>query len=288
MKINVVTVTSGWILQKWSERIVKKGCELGHEFILSHASTNNADCNLYVDIQNCYHRKTDTLDIGVFTHIDRDDIRTLDLKCLSLDHIVHMCTRYYERFKSIYSEEKMSMYIPGEGNSVFPQYKPKLGIYQRGMYEGKGYHFMLKIARNPLLQKFRFKFIGKDWDGVVNLLRSNGVEVEYFTDETYKDYPGHVHDVDYVYIPSLWEGGPMAILEGLAAGKPVISTDVGLVGDLDVDYVYPPNNDQAFFKILNEILEPIERRRKSTEDITYENYVNNIITLITRLKNEET
>ena len=283
MRINVITVDSGWILQKISERIVLEGNKLGHEFILSHSPSNYVDCNFYVDIQNCYSKKTNTLDIGLFTHVDRDDMNTVNHSCLTLDYIIHMCNRYYESFKSIYSEDKMSVLYPSETNTKLTEYKPKIGVFQRGRYEGKGFNFLMSLS-DPIIKNFRFKFVGKDWDQVVSKLTSMGVEVEYVTSEDYSKYPSHYHDVDYVLIPSLWEGGPISVLEALACGKPVISSDVGFVGDFKVDYTYQPNDMGGLVNILKEIIEPIKIRRNSVSEVTYKNYTEGLIKIIKQLK----
>ena len=98
MVINIITVDSGWILQKISERIVSEGNRLGHNFSISRGAKNDVDCNLYVDIQNCYQAKSSTLDIGLFTHADKDNLNTVNRNCLSLDYIIHMTNRYYKMF----------------------------------------------------------------------------------------------------------------------------------------------------------------------------------------------
>jgi len=284
MRVNVVTVSTGWILQKWSERIVVEGQKQGHDFTLSHNPVNSVDCNLYVDIQNCYRGKTNSLDVGVFTHIDKNDVNTVNRNCLSLDYIVHMCDRYYQTFKSFYPENKMSVLLPAEVNSRFSIYKPQIGIFQRGKYEGKGYDFMLGLIKNQIIENFKFKFVGKDWDEVVKQLQLMNIEVDYLTSEDYREYQQHYHDVDYVLIPSLWEGGPMSILEGLSCGKPVISSNVGLIGEFDVDYVYEPNDINGLIEILTKIYEPIKKRRDSVSEVTYEKFVSGIIEIINKLK----
>jgi len=68
VKINIVTVQSGWILQKIAQRIVdanKSECL----FSLGTKSSNLVDANFYIDITNCYQRKSQVLDIGYFTHL---------------------------------------------------------------------------------------------------------------------------------------------------------------------------------------------------------------------------
>jgi len=62
VKINIVTVQSGWILQKIAQRIVdanKSECL----FSLGTKSSNLVDANFYIDITNCYQRKSQVLDI---------------------------------------------------------------------------------------------------------------------------------------------------------------------------------------------------------------------------------
>lgn len=284
MVVNIVTVQSGWILQKIAERIVNEGKNQGYDFRLSHQSSDDVDCNVYIDIQNCFVQKSKTLDIGFFTHMDLDSIDTVNKNCLNLDYIIHMCSRYYEKFKSIFDENKMSVLFPAEVNTNFTQYKPKIGIFQRGKYEGKGFYFMLDLADNPIIENFRFKFVGKDWDAVVDKLKSKNIEVEYFTDEDYSSYPAQIHDVDYVLVPSLWEGGPMGILEALASGKEIISADVGFVGDFQVDHIFKPNDIDGLNDILENILKPIRRRRNSTEGLTYKSYVESLIQIINKIK----
>jgi len=285
MVINVVTVNSGWILQKISERIVSEGNKLNHNFILSNRQRNDVDCNLYVDIQNCYHTKSGTLDIGLFTHADKNDLNTVNKNCLSLDYIIHMSNRYYEMFGEIYPKEKMSVLYPSEVNTVFKQYKPKIGIFQRGGHVGKGYDFMVNITNQEIIKDFRFKFMGKGWDYVINSMRQVGVECEYIDNEEYSEYEKHYHNVDYVLIPSIWEGGPMGILEGLSCGKPIISSNVGFVGyDFNVDYTFEPNDINGLVNILNDIKKPIEDRRKSVSDVTYENFTKGLIDIIFKIK----
>jgi len=285
MTINIVTVSSGWILQKISERIVNEGNKLGHDFILSHTQRHDVDCNLYVDIANCFHSKSNTLDIGLFTHAHNNDIRTVNRNCINLDYIIHMTKRYYKMFEDIYPKNKMSVLYPSEVNTVFTQYRPKIGIFQRGKYEGKGYYFINNLMEEEVVNNFRFKFIGTGWDDIINKIVNKGIGCEYIKSEEYSEYEKHYHDVDYVLIPSLWEGGPMGILEGLSCGKPVISSNVGFADyDFKVDYMFEPNDIKGLVDILKEIKKPIQNRRESVSNVTYENFTKGLIDIIFKIK----
>jgi glycosyltransferase involved in cell wall biosynthesis len=276
MNFNIVTVNSGWILTKIADRINTELQKLCNSKV-SHEPDLNCDVNFYVDLYNCYRGKTSTIDIGMLTHLDRNDIRTFPGYATSLDHIIHMTSRYYDMIKPYYSEDKMSVMYPAEIRDGFDLKKPVLGIIQRGRWEGKGYDFMLKLAETSIAKSFKFMFVGKDWDGVVDKLRSNGVDVDYHQDESYENYPQHYDTMDYLFIPSLWEGGPMAVIEALAKGVPVISSNVGWVGtDFVPDYIYEPDNLNQLERILTKIIEPLKSRREQVEDLSYFEYAKHL------------
>ena len=282
MKINIVTVESGWILQKIAERIGRSNPEV---FEVSHSPRVDVDANYYVDVQNCYFQKTSTLDIGYFTHLHENSEKSIQDDWLTLDYIIHKCTRYRQVFEKFYPAEKMSILYPGEISSEFKLKKPLIGIFQRGTYEGKGYFFMKKLAEYDILKKFKFLFVGSGWGDVAHLYRKNGIEAYYQENEDYSTYPKLYEHIDYLLIPSLWEGGPMSVIEACATGTPIISSDVGWVNlDFEVDHLYEPDNDQQLAKILEKIHAPIYNRRKKFSKINYKTYGEKLINIVERLK----
>lgn len=277
MKVNVVTVKSGWILQKIAERIVASAPS-GAEFSLSHSPRKDVDINFYVDLQNCYRGKSKVKDVGFFTHLDRDsdDHLMKNKHWLTCDFIIHMNRRYYERFSKYYPSERMAVLKSIE---IFPEFslkKIRLGIVQRGKYEGKGYHFMLRMAEHDYMKNFEFIFCGNDWEEVIDLYSSRGIKCT-MVDERYENYPKVYDSMDYLLIPSLWEGGPMSVPEALAKGVPIISSEVGWVPEFGVEYMYKPDDDQALLEILKKIREPLLERRKKVEQYSMKNYVRDLV-----------
>lgn len=65
-------------------------------------------------------------------------------------------------------------------------------------------------------------------------------------------------------LSSLQESAPMAVIEAMAAGKPVVATGVGGVPDLvaegETGYIVPPGNDGAMARRLSELLADAELR----------------------------
>ena len=282
MRVNVVTVKSGWILQKIAERIVSSAPD-NVEFLLSHAPRDDVDVNFYVDIQNCYRGKSKVKDVGFFTHLDHDSTDHLikNKHWLTCDHIIHMNKRYFDKFTDFYPKEKMSVLKSIE---IFPEFtlkKLKLGIVQRGGFEGKGHNFMLQMANHDYMKNFEFLFCGNGWDEVISIYSSKGIKC-HVIDENYKNYPQVYDSIDYLLIPSLWEGGPMSVPEALAKGVPIISSDVGWVPEFDVEYLFQPNDEQGLLDILKKIREPLVQRRRRIEKYSMEKYTKELVEIITK------
>ena len=70
MHIHVVTVSSGWILQKIAERLRDNNTDPNVKITVGHSVDQNADVNYYCDLQNCYHGQKTKFDVAYFTHAD--------------------------------------------------------------------------------------------------------------------------------------------------------------------------------------------------------------------------
>ena len=70
------------------------------------------------------------------------------------------------------------------------------------------------------------------------------------------DVPALLAAADLLILPSLWEGMPNVVLEAMAAGKPVIATDVEgsqeLVAPGETGWLVPAGDSQALASALNE------------------------------------
>ena len=283
MNINVVTVSSGWILQKISERIIAAN-KSDFTMTMSHRPSNSFTANFYVDIQNCYLGKTGVVDVGLFTHLDMDSVSTLNRRCLTLDFIIHMCQRYYDVFSEFYPPEKMTVIHPYEIRPGFDLKKPTIGIVQRGFFLGKGYNFMLEMCQTEVMKKFKFLFVGNHWQGVVDNYKQNGIDVEYYPGENYDSYPSIYDRLDYLLIPSLWEGGPMSLTEAYATGTPVIASNVGWVPEYDVEYMFDAGSHSQLSKILESIYLLLENRRKKISGNSYSKYADRLVDIVKKTK----
>ncbi len=74
---------------------------------------------------------------------------------------------------------------------------------------------------------------------------------------TRKDVPDLLAAADVMVLTSDWEGLPLAVLEAMAAGRPVVATDVGGVRDVlsgGAGLVVPPGDPAAVAKALDMLL----------------------------------
>ena len=79
------------------------------------------------------------------------------------------------------------------------------------------------------------------------------------------DIPELMAAADVFVLSSLWEGLPLVVLEAMASGLPVVSTNVGGVPELVVDnetgFLVPPENPQLLAEAIERMLSLPEHQR---------------------------
>lgn len=296
MNINIVTVNSGWILQKIAERTAKFCSREGVQFSVTpnpiRGSNPNADANFYVDLQNCYFGSKTKLDVAYFTHAHEDSKDWLfnlfnERKAFLLDGIISMNKRYTDMIIDIgYPSNKITTLTPGQTHDSFPLKKIKIGIVSRGEHEGYGKETLEKLFQQFNVSNFEFHFLGKGWSSLTDIANLKGISVFFDETENYSVYPDFYKKIDYLLIPTLWTAGPMSMQEALSTGIPIISANVGFTNyEFSADYVYsPPRNVHGLHSILSEIESPILKRRAQVENMTWEKYSNSVVGFINHCK----
>lgn len=291
MHINIVTVSSGWILQKIAERTATNNKLPNVTFSVSHAADPNS-INYYVDLQNCYNRQKTKLDIAYFTHADLNSEQWLinlmkTTGGYALNGITSMNQRYTDMLMRIgYPKEKLITLVPGQTRDTFPLKKIKIGIVSRGGYEGYGQFFMENVLQNYDFNNFELRFLGKGWERLMPIANSKGIKIQLLDDSDYSIYPTFYQNIDYLLIPGLWTAGPMSMQEALSTGIPIIGANVGFVNyEFKADYVFEPNNVLQLIAILNIIQTPLLNRRKQVENMTWENFSLKVVEFIKKIGN---
>jgi len=79
------------------------------------------------------------------------------------------------------------------------------------------------------------------------------------------DMPGVYQDADIFCLPSWWEAMPLSVLEAMAAGLPIVASDVGDVSRLvseECGYVVPVQSPDRIADALRKLLENVDERRR--------------------------
>ena len=102
-----------------------------------------------------------------------------------------------------------------------------------------------------------------------------GAIAEHHLEETGKllgrrrDVPDLLNAADIFVLSSRQEGFPITFLEAMAAGKPVIATDVGgcaeAVADGETGLIVPPENPQALAEAISALISDPGRARAMGE-----------------------
>jgi len=81
-----------------------------------------------------------------------------------------------------------------------------------------------------------------------------------------EEMPGEFAHADVFCLPSWWEAMPLSVLEAMAAGLPVVATDVGdvarAIADGETGYVVPVRNPEKLADALEALLVDAAQRRR--------------------------
>lgn len=295
MRVNIVT-EGNWIKKFWSDKIIEyNNTEI--EYTLSLEPTNDTDINYYI----CYNtylpfNKSAVLDIGYVTHIHENDpiAHSKDIgydfnKFREMDAWIHQSKRSLNQFLEMgYPQDKnFNLTSPVEVHKFKPTIT--IGIFQNGEVVGKGLHFMEALVDSDInLENFKFIFCGKGWETVRNKMAKKNIRSETFMygSTEYHDVKHRVlyEHINYLLVPSLWEGGPVAPLEAMACGIPIISSDVGFIPEFYVEYMYSAGDLNTLKQIFKIIEQEYLYRRNKVIDLTYENYNVKLLEIFKQIK----
>jgi glycosyltransferase involved in cell wall biosynthesis len=109
----------------------------------------------------------------------------------------------------------------------------------------------LKETSEVLKVKFLIVGDGELRRQIENYVRKKGLQEDIIFLGFRRDLEIIYADLDLVVLTSLNEGSPVALIEAMAAGRPVISTDVGGVGNL-LSSKFEAQNSKSHLKYCKE------------------------------------
>ena len=145
-----------------------------------------------------------------------------------------------------------------------------IGVVVATFKKQKGHRFLVE-AVSSLVQKypeFRVLFVGdgelrSEMENLVDELGLKGV-IHFLG--TRSDIPSILAASDLFILPSLWEGLPMALIEAMASGLPVVATRVSGTSEVMVDgksgILVEPGVSKALASAIQKMLENPEKTRE--------------------------
>lgn len=265
--VHIKIADKGWILEKCASEIAKRSKNV--TFGLN--DDPNALIQYYVNY-SCWRWRVSEAEVAFFTHSEIDG-RARE-KFFSVANEVDVCVcmsdRYADELRN-YNVSEVVTISPGVDLSFF---RPKLriGVVGRTYHTGrKGENLVAQVMDVPGIE---WRFTGSGWPGSAKYVSEGNL-------------PNFYNDLDYVLIPSLYEGGPMSALESLACGVPLISSDVGWM-DRYPHIPFENGNASSLRQVLLELVAKRDELRESVKDVTWERWAHEHLELFDQIAARKT
>jgi len=162
----------------------------------------------------------------------------------------------------------------------------------------KGYELILQIAP-ALLKRYtnlHFLIAGRAEGGYADKLKAAAVAGDLAERVRFlgarSDAPAIMAAADVFFMPSLWEGLSISLLEAMAIGRPIVVTDIPsmkpVIKDPQVGLVFPSGNQLAATALLDDLLadkikqDDYARRAKlASANYSIDNNIDNLLAAIT-------
>jgi len=241
MRVRIVPVNDGWALQKIGKYLID-----GIPYATDKDDGGPYDLTYFMHfsfVKPCNSKKVG----AYFTHRIND---SFEKKAKEVDFAVCMGERYKKIIENI--TDTHVIYQPTD----LKKFTPKLVLGFSGILRSgrKGNKLLDIVSKLPF----------------VSLKMTKGKLAENRMNRFYSE-------TDYILITSTVEGGPLSLTEGLACGKEIITSDVGIVDqfkDCPYVHIYDVNKPETLIALLKKLYQKKLEIRKVVEKYSIENFVN--------------
>ena len=249
------------------------------ETFKNHLKENNYDYNEYLKVCN-------KISTGIYDHLFYDDD--------NIDNFRNIFTKYSKMYYTC-SKRLENIYCglanyPKPWGTIHDTYDSKLydGGNKDRVLGSNEYLTIGWIGNSNWNSKMKdFKGFNSVLLPVLDELDNEGYKIKrHFADKNIKfrtneEMPSYYQELDVVVIVSTEEGTPRPVIEGMASGVPIITTDVGIVpevfGPLQKEFIlgirYIENDEQIKSNLKNKIIE-LYNNRNLLNRLKEENYNN--------------
>lgn len=205
----LVGADKGWILEKMAGELASR---LNY-ITIEDEPVSNALITYHMHY-SYWNRRTSPIEGAYFTHIEESGNARRNF--FRVAHSVDFCVTHADRYAQALREDgcqNVTTISPGIDTSLL---RPRLqiGVVGRTYPSGrKGESLVRQMMDIPWID---WHFTGDGWPGPALHLKD-------------EELPSFYSSMDYILVPSLYEGGPMCVAEALACGTEVIAPPVGWV-----------------------------------------------------------
>ena len=248
----------GWILERLAQEISK----VYPNFSYGTEQPSDVDIVYYMTYSS-RKQPFDGVEIGYFTHIEEG----LPAEKIFYDVAESMdaCVTQACLYKSVLNQRGIENVHTIPCGIDHNEFTPRLQI---GVV-GRTYHTGRKgerlIAELMDMEHVQFHFTGDGWPGTP-LHIEHGKMGDFY------------RAMDYVLVPSLYEGGPMCVPEALACGVPVIAPEIGWVSDFP-HISFEKGNVQSLRVVLEGLVQEKLNLAKSASEYTWERWAQSHVKL---------
>ena len=252
LSVHIKSSDPGWILERMTQALAQR---------LPYVTTSNrvnprAAIQYYLNYTEHLGRVS-PIELASFTHVDElmPDMKARYFQVArEVDVAVCMAERYAAELRALGLRE-VHVIRPGVDLARFSP-RVKIGVVGRTYACGrKGEALVAEVLDTPGIE---WHFTGSGWP-----LASRAL--------TEAEMPAFYREMDYILVPSLYEGGPMCVIEALACGTKVIAPPVGWVTDFP--HIEFRTGDAADLRrVLDAAVGEKLALRRSVEDVTWDNF----------------
>lgn len=250
-RLSIVLSDRNWILERL-------GIELEtrlEKVQLNDKPDPSADINYFITFA-CRKEPASTLEAAFFAHIEQvPELQALFLKTARQVHLpICMSSTYSDLLKANGIDTVLTI-PPGVDHTRF-QPKLRIGVVGRTYHTGRKGEAL--IAQLMDMDCIDWHFTGSGWPR----------PGRHVPDD---ELPDFYRSMDYILVPSLYEGGPMCVPEALSVGTPVIASAVGWVPRFP--HIPFRNGDAADLRrVLEGLMAEKRALHASTCDFTWDKF----------------
>ena len=252
LSVHIKSSDPGWILERMTQALAQR-----LPYVTTSNRTNPSAAIQYYLNYTEHLGRVSPIELASFTHVDElmPEMKARYFQVArEVDVAVCMAERYAAELRALGLRE-VHVIRPGVDLERFTP-RLKIGVVGRTYACGrKGEALVAEVLDTPGIE---WHFTGSGWP-----LASRAL--------TEAEMPAFYREMDYILVPSLYEGGPMCVIEALACGTRVIAPPVGWVTDFP--HVAFRTGDAADLRrVLDAAVGEKLALRRSVEDVTWDNF----------------